>query len=146
MALPPLLQGMPHQQQFSLGGRIARGAAWGAGAGALLIGIGLIRAFFVVLGGRRIEALAGKDLRVLAFYVGGFAIGGATFGALRPLLRGTVGIYVGCMLVGVIVMLAIALGDQGKLGALDAVDWVALPAMGMLFGGAVAYGYTRSRR
>jgi hypothetical protein len=48
------------------------------------------------------------------------------------------------MLVGVIVMLAIALGDQGSLGALDAVDWVALPAMGMLLGGAAAYGYTRS--
>ena len=145
-APPPSWQGMAQHEQSPLGRRIARGATLGAAAGTLLVCVGLIRVVIALLAGGRIGAPGARDLRLLAFYVGGFAVGGAVFGALRPLLRGTAGVYDGCMLVGVIVMLAIALGDKGSLRALDTFDWVVLPALGVLFGGAAAWGYTRSDR
>ena len=134
---------MSRSRPPSLARRTALGAALGSGAGVLLVSVGLVRAAALLLGGGRLEPVEARDLRGLAFYVGGFGTGGALFGALRPVLRGRAGVYTGCMLVGVVVMLAIALGDKGSLAALDAVDWVVLPGMGVLFGCAAAYGWTR---
>jgi hypothetical protein len=65
-------------------------------------------------------------------------------GALRPLLRGKGGVYVACMLAGIVVMLALAIGYEGRLSALEGVDWVAMPLLGMVFGCAAAYGFTRN--
>ena len=130
-------------QQPSLVVRTLQGAALGAGAGVILVALGLVRALFALLTGRHISAPAAADVRTIAFYIGGFALGGAVFGALRPLLRGKKGIYIGCMLVGIIVMLSIAVGDKGSLGALDSFDWIALPILGAILGSAGAYGFTR---
>jgi peptidoglycan/LPS O-acetylase OafA/YrhL len=132
------------QGHASLSRRVVLGAALGITVGALFVGVGLVRAVMFLLGGGRLDALDGDDLRTIAYYVGGFGVGGALFGALKPVLRGKIGIYAGCMLVGVIVMLAIGLSDKGNLGAFDAFDWLALPGLGMLFGAAAAYGWTRS--
>lgn len=135
---------MVRYQHASFPRRVIVGAALGFAAGALLVGVGAIRVAAFILGGGRLEASDAGDLRWIAYYVGSFGLGGALFGALRPLLRGNGGVYAGCMLVGVIVVLAIALSDQGSLGALDATDWVVLPGMGMLFGAAAAFGWTRA--
>jgi hypothetical protein len=135
---------MVRRQNASLPRRIALGAAFGTTAGALFVAVGLLRAAASLLGGGRIEGPSAHDLGGIAFYIGGFGTGGALFGALRPLLPGKGGVYAGCMLVGVIVMLAIAVGDKGSLAALDAVDWVVMPAVGMLFGAGAAFGWTRS--
>lgn len=43
---------------------------------------------------------------------------------------------------GVVVVLAIAAGDQG-LGALDRTDWIVYPILGMTFGAAAAIGLLR---
>jgi hypothetical protein len=74
---------------------------------------------------------------LLVFYVGGFVTAGALFGLFQPMLRGRVGTTIGCILGGVIVVFAIAIGD-GK--GIHGIDWIAYPAMGIVFGGAAAYG------
>ena len=135
---------MAQHQHASLSRRVVVGAALGVAAGASFVAVGLVRVAVFLLGGGRLGALNADEWQGIAYYVGGFGVGGALFGALRPLLPGKRSVYAGCMLVGVIVMLAIALSDKGSLSALDRGDWVVLPALGMLFGAAGAYGWTRS--
>ena len=135
---------MPRHPHSSFPRRVALGAALGVAAGTLLVGVGLLRAALFLLGGGRIAAPEAAELRMLAFYVGGFGAGGALIGALRPLLRGTAGAYVGCMLAGVVVMLAIVLGDKGSLEAADPFELMLFSALGATFGAAAAHGFTRS--
>lgn len=133
-------------EQRSLPSRVIRGAAAGAAVGLCFIAVGLVRAAVFLLGGGHIPGFTGRDWRMLVFYVGGFTLGGAVLGVVRPLLRGNVGVYIGCMLVGVVVMFTIAISDKGSLWALDPPDWIAFAAMGILFGAAGAFGWTRSTR
>jgi hypothetical protein len=135
----------PSEQQAPLAIRVLAGAGIGALAGLLLIGVGLLRALVHLLGGGRLQALSMSDLRTFVFYVGGFALGGAVFGALRPALRGTRGIYVGCMIAGAIVMLALAVSDVKPGEALGLMYWLVLIIAGAIFGAAVAFGWTRAR-
>jgi hypothetical protein len=135
---------MAPRHSSSIARRVGLGALLGLGAGILLVGVGIARIAVFLLGGGRLAAIDAGDVRALTFYVGGFGAGGALIGALRPLLHGKGGVYVGCMLAGIVVMLAIAVGDKGSLSALDGVDWVAMPLMGMVFGSAAAYGFTRN--
>jgi hypothetical protein len=135
---------MTPRHSSSFARRVGLGALLGIGAGILLVGVGVARIAVFLLSGGRLAELEADDVRILVFYVGGFGAGGALIGALRPLLRGKGGVYVGCMLAGIVVMLAIAIGDKGRLSALDGVDWVAMPLMGMVFGSAAAYGFTRN--
>jgi hypothetical protein len=134
---------MTPRHSSSFARRVGLGALLGIGAGFLLVGVGVARAAVFLLGGGRLAELEADDVRKLVFYVGGFGAGGALIGALRPMIRGKSGVYVACMLAGMVVMLAIAIGDKGRLSALAGVDWVALPMMGIFFCSAAAYGFTR---
>ena len=128
--------------------RLPRNALLGALLGSLLgvafIGVGLLRAGFVLLSGGKVTPPSAEDVRVLMFYVGGFGATGATVGAARSLLPRTAALVIGCVLGGVIVVLAIAAGDKG-LGALDRMDWIVYPILGMTFGAAAAIGLLRKR-
>ena len=120
--------------------RMGKFAGAGAALAALCLAVGALRILVVLLFGRHFSPLHAHDIRVLAFYVGSFIVAGAIFGLLQPLWKGRLGITVGCMLAGVVAVVGIGIGDSGGIGQLDAVDWVMLPALGMLFGGAMAYG------
>ncbi len=118
------------------------GAALGALLGVALIGVGLLRAGLVLLSGAKVTPPSSQDVKVLTFYVGGFSGAGAIVGTARSLLPKTAALVIGCLLGGVVVVLAIAAGDQG-LGALDRTDWIVYPILGMTFGAAAAIGLLR---
>jgi hypothetical protein len=126
---------------------VLRGAVEGAGIGFLsafaCIGIGLVRAAFVLLSGRHLAPLTAQDARLFAFYVGGFVIAGVLIGAAGPFLPGRVGTYARFAFGGMVVTLAIVMGDQGSIAATDTADWIFVLFFGPLFGFAAAYGYLR---
>lgn len=130
--------------QPSLSHRVIASAGYGIALGVLLVVVGIVRAVVFLLTGGSLESLDGDELRGLAFYVGSFGVGGAIFGALRFHRWGKVGTYAGCMLVGTIVMFAIGAADEGGIGALDRLDWIALTTMGLFFGAAAAFGWNRA--
>lgn len=137
-------------EQPSLPRRVAQGAAVGSALGLALVAVGFVRfAFFLLTGGRtrpNTETETHTMIRVLSFYVGGFAVGGALFGAMRPLLRGRTGVYIGCMIAGVIVTFAVLIADRETFGTLPWPFWILFAALGMIFGSAFAYGWTRPTR
>ena len=126
---------------------VFRGALEGAGVGFVfavcLIGIGLLRALLALVSGRHLAALTGQDARLLAFYVGGFVVAGGLIGAAGPFLPGRVGTYARFVFGGMVVVLAIVIGDQGSLAATDSMDWIFIPVLGTVFGLAAAYGWTK---
>jgi hypothetical protein len=132
-------------QLTRLGRNAAFGAILGGLVGILLIGVGLLRAVVVLVGGGSLKPPSADDLRVLAFYAGGFAAAGGALGAAKPLLHTRFAIAVGCMVAGVIVVLAIAAGEKGGLASLDRGDWVVLPLLGVVFGAAAAISCLRNR-
>ena len=120
-----------------------KGALYGFVVSLVFLGIGLIRAVIAIASGKHMNPLTAQDARLLLFYVGGFTAAGALVGTLAPLLRTKFSIYLGASLAGIVVMFAIAVGDKGSLSALDGFDYVAMPLLGVLFGCAGAYGWTR---
>jgi hypothetical protein len=122
-----------------------KGTLAGAFAGVVLICIGLVRALVVLLSGGRFKPLTSTDLRLLVFYVGGFALVGGLLGAARIHDRGRAIIVLGYVVGGVILMLAIVAGDDGSLSGMHGSDWLWLPALGALFGAAAAYGHLRRK-
>jgi hypothetical protein len=124
---------------------LAVGAGLGVATALLFIGVGIIRAVVAVISGARVAPPTSHDARILLFYVGGFAVAGAFLGVLLPYLHAKSLKYLGFAAGGVVVMLAIAAGDQGGLGALDRVDWIALPILGAILGLAAGFGYLRNR-
>jgi len=126
----------------TLGRRFLLGAALGVGIGVCLIGLGVLRALIILATGGHLEPLTADDWRVLGSYAAGFSLVGGILTAVRIHERGRGILYLGYMVGGVIVMLAIAIGDQGWKG-LALVDWIVLSAIGLLFGAAAAHGHLR---
>jgi uncharacterized membrane protein YadS len=124
--------------------RIGRGALIGAAVGALCIGVGLVRALVAVGFGAHVSALTSGDTRVLVYYVGGFTIAGVLVTTIWPRLTTKFSRYVGFSLAGIVVTLAILVGEKGGLKSLDRVDLIASLLLGILFGCAFAYGYERN--
>jgi len=122
--------------------RVLGGVAWGAGAATVL-------SLLVALAGlvRGGEALARQDLTlgqvVEAYYLCGL-LGGALFGAVRPLARG----MLGAGLVGALVGAAVYAGAGWFIVAPDelrsALPWGLLA--GLLVGGGVGLLMGRARK
>src|SRR6185437_8472342 len=123
--------------------RMGKFAGAGAALATLCVAVGALRTIALLLSGRHLTPLEADDARFLAFYVGSFIAAGALFGLLRPILKGRVGITVGCMLAGIVVALGIGVSDAGGVRAIDGSTWVFLPLFGMFLGGALAYGFLR---
>ena len=125
----------------------ATNTAWGALGGAVIAGfalvVGLGRIVLALLSGRPTEAVSGADVRLLAFYVGGFVLAGALVGMLRTFVTSTVGMFGAMALGGVVVMCTIAVADEG-LAAMTRGDWIMMTVLGIIFGCAGAYGFTRA--
>jgi len=126
----------------TVGRRFLLGAALGVSIGVCLIGIGVLTALIILVTGGHLEPLTTEDWRVMGSYVAGFSLIGGILTAVRIHERGRGILYLGYMVGGVIVMLAIAIGDQGWKG-LALVDWIVLSAIGLLFGAAAAHGHLR---
>ncbi|HEX5409860.1 MAG TPA: hypothetical protein VFW89_08835 [Gemmatimonadaceae bacterium] len=123
--------------------RMGKFAGAGAALATLCVAVGALRTIALLLSGRHLTPLEADDARALAIYVGSFIAAGALFGLLRPILKGRVGIIVGCMLAGIVVMLGVGFAEAGGVRALDGALWVILPVFGMVFGAALAYGFLR---
>ena len=121
------------------------GALWGLGGAVLALCVGLIRMLVALVSGAHVSGLSAGDVRELEFYVGGFVAAGVFIGFLWPALPGRVGKIIAFMFGGVILIFAIAVGDQGSFAALDRTDRIAMTLLGMVFGAAAAYGYLRNR-
>ena len=121
----------------------AVGALVGACVGVAFIGVGVLRAGVAVVAGEHFRPLSSSDARLLAFYVIGFAVGGAAYGMVRAVFTKTLGLVMGFMLGGVVVMFAIMVGDEGSFAALDQMDVVFGVIMGIVFGAAAAIGVLR---
>jgi hypothetical protein len=127
---------------------ILRGAIYGALFGCIMavlaIGVGLVRALALTLSGGTVAGLTRDDVRLLAFYVGGFIVAGVVAGALGPLLPGRFGTYVRFATGGIVGMIAIAVAIDGSLEALDTAEWILVSTTGVVFGLAGAYGYLKN--
>ena len=83
----------PYAPRSPVWERVRAGAMGGAAVGALLIGIGLVRAVIVLLAGGQVSTAPGRDLAMAGLYVAGFAAAGASLGALWPLRATRLGAY-----------------------------------------------------
>jgi hypothetical protein len=123
--------------------RLVRGALAGGLLGCAFLAVGLLR-FFVAGGADGLNRADHRsDLRVFTYYVAGVALAGSVINVLQPVLPGNAGAYVRFAAGGALVMLMIAVGDQGGIRALDTIDWIVLPLLGGAMGCAMAFGYTR---
>ena len=124
---------------------------WGAGGGAvfaaLLLGVGLARALFALLFGRRINPPNAADLGILVSYVGALVVVGGALGAAKPLLRTRMGKYVGFALGGAVATTIIGISvwahDSGRAFAIPGGFLIATAVFGALLGCALARGMTR---
>src|SRR5690242_2438544 len=97
----------------------AGGAGWGGVLALVCLGVGALRILAALVFGAHVALPTVADLRLLAFYVGGFSVAGALLGVARPLLRTRRTSYVGCACAGALAMIVIGVGDKGSLRALD---------------------------
>ena len=123
--------------------RITSGALVGAAVGALCIGVGVLRILLATASGRHVAPITSDDLKGLALYVGAFTVAGMLVTAIWPSLRTRPAKYVGFSLGGIVVTVAILAFEKGGFAAADGVDWTVTVLLGILFGCAFAYGYTR---
>jgi len=122
--------------------RAGRGLIAGAAVGALCLAVGAIRAVLYLISGGDLAGLSPDDVRLMAFYVGGFTLAGASIAAAWPLFRGPVGEYTGFAIGGVIVGIAIVFADPGVKAA-HRSDWIIGVVVGAGLGCAFAYGWRR---
>lgn len=122
----------------------AAGAAVGLAFSILALGVGVVRALFVLASGAHVTGPSSGDIRLLAFYVGGFMAAGVLIGAFWPALRGTASKTLVFMLGGVVMMFFIVVGDEGSVAAIDTADRIFIIVLGIVFGAAAAYGYLRN--
>lgn len=83
----------PPALESSLWGRVRTGALGGAAFGGLMLGVGVVRAVIVLIAGGQVSTSPGRDLAMAALYVAGFAVAGASVGALWPLRATRLGAY-----------------------------------------------------
>ena len=123
--------------------RLGIGALVGAAvAGACLI-VGVLRAVTAIILHRYKPApFTSDDVKVLAYYVGGFTVAGILVSAIWPLLTSRVARYLAFSLAGIVVMVAI-LAAEGGLLAHGRSDWIIAILLGILFG--CAFGWGRGR-
>ena len=119
------------------------GAAVGAALALAIIAIAAIRFLFALVAGESIAPPNPDDSKMIVFYVGGFAVAGATIGLLRPLIRSRLTAYLAAMIGGIIVMGAIVRSDAPSFAAIDALDWAFVIGSGIFFGIAAAWGFLR---
>lgn len=103
--------------------------------------VGLLRLAVVLVGGGSLST--DGMLHGLAFYVGGFIIGGALAGALFPLAQRIGGVYGLSIVMMTTVSIAIIWSDQGPVWRWGIFEGLACVAMGSVFGAALARGFSR---
>jgi hypothetical protein len=127
-----------------LGTHMIRGASLGLLMGALCIGVGIVRWIVFLLSGEKLTAVSFGDLRVAAFYVGGFALAGAVVGGLLPRFRGSLATYVSFALGGMVVAATIVAGGGiDGLTSNGALDWIGPMAIGAVLGIAAVHGWLK---
>ena len=120
--------------------RAGRGTVAGVAVAAPCLVVGLIRAGVYFLSGGHVAAFSPGDVRLVAFYIGGFMLAGALIAAAWPAFRGRTGEYVAFALGGCIVGVAIIFAEPGVRAA-RASDWVIGVVVGAGLGCAFAYGW-----
>ena len=123
---------------------LIRKALLGAAVGAALaLAVLTIAAIRFLVAGDDIAPPSRDDIKMIVFYVGGFAVAGATIGLLRPLIRSRLTAYLAAMMGGIIVMGAIVRSDAPSFAAIDALDCAFVIGCGIFFGTAAAWGFLR---
>ena len=122
---------------------VAAGAVIGACLGGALLLVGVARFAVATLDGSP-PALSSGDRRMMAFYVGGFALAGALLGLVRPLIQDERSTYFFSAIAGAVVTLVISAGSKGGLTAIPVPFVALLVVMGAIFGIAFARGFLRS--
>jgi len=121
--------------------RIVRGSLAGGTIGALFLGIGLLRAAFVLVSGGRVtfDGIWPEGL----VYVAGFVVGGAVVGLCWPVRQNAVG-RVGIWILGMaIVILAIVRMEAGPVSSWKFEDVLIGGILAVFFGVAAAVGFER---
>jgi dipeptide/tripeptide permease len=126
------------------GRRIGLGALVGVAVAGACIAVGILRAGVAIILRRYVpRPPTSDDVKVLAYYVGGFAIAGILVSAIWPLLTSRFARYVGFSLAGIVVMVVILAAEKGGLRAHGRSDWVITVLLGIFFG--CAFGWGRGR-
>ena len=129
--------------QGSLSARILRGVRYGAGFAAACLVVGALRSIVAVIGGARINWLSGGDARQIAAYVSGFLIAGVFLSLVWHWIKSRVSLYAAFAVAGIIAMTAIMAGEDKGLVGREPFDWWVTIALGILFGSAGAFGFSR---
>ena len=140
--------GVTRSHLAPLSRRIAFGALLGAIGGVCAIGIGIVR-FLIAIAGALVAGIAWRsalptwqDARFVLLYVASFAAAGILIGALWPVTRNKVGLYVAFAAGGVLGTWGIVVAaNNGRWP--DAADLWFIGLFGPMFGGAAAHGFTK---
>lgn len=124
-----------------------KAAAWSALAGGViglvLAGVGLAVLVAAVAGallmGGDAPASSRRDFGTVAAYVAAFAVAGGLLGLGAPLLRWRPVQVLAGIIVGVLIMLAVAIAHAGGPSAIDRTGIIAAVATGVIFGGVVGF-------
>ena len=120
------------------------GALVGAAVAAVCLLVGLLRALIATILRRyRPTPLTAAEVKVLAYYVGGFVVAGMLISAIWPLLTTRFARYLGFSLAGIVVMVAILASESGGLLRHRLSDWIIAVLLGIFFG--CAFGWGRGR-
>jgi hypothetical protein len=103
--------------------------------------IGLVRAVIYLATDGALPALRPEDTVMLAYYVGGFIVAGTVVGAAGVFFPSRAATYGRFALGGMVVMLAIVLGDGEAFTTIDSFDWGMIIVLGAVFGMAAARGW-----
>ena len=142
------LQKTPNPHKIATRSRaldILLGALGGAVLACLLLSGGVLRAAVVRLVGHGSVAVGPGDIHLIEYYIGTFALVGASLGAARPLLRTRAGTLVSYGVGGAIVGISIAAVDKGTAAKLSLSDIALGVFVGAICGCAFAFGRLRAR-
>lgn len=117
---------------------LLKGIANGIALAFAFLAVGAIRAVILILAGHTLAPLSTKDERMLAFYIGAFAFGGALVGLARPYMTSNRRTYVVYSIAGAAAAIVLTMGFD------DRAAWP-LWAAGAALGCAMAHGVIRAR-
>ena len=124
--------------------RALGGALLGGVMALLLMGVGLVRAAFFVVGGGQVRLPAGDDASAIILYVAAFMAAGAVIGAGRLERGKPVRACAVSVLSGLVLMLGLFVAAHGSPAALSGFDACMIALLGSALGGAFAFKWLRA--
>jgi len=117
------------------------GGVLGIAFAAMATVIGVLRAAFHFFSTGSLPQLRPEDVSALMYYFGGFLVAGVVVGSVGVFLPGRQATYGRFALGGMVVMLAVLMGEGEGLTTIDSFDWGMVVVLGGLFGAAAARGW-----